>query len=117
MHAKKMGVSMNQAIVELLQTALADLPSGFRGAIYEDGETKDNLEKEIKFLWSRIDSLNEDISNFSSSIANANGENESEISSYRKFLLKRIHETDLESDELLKKVKALEARLKSIQNQ
>lgn len=77
-------------------------------------EDKNNIEREIDFIWQRISALNEDINNFSSMINTMNNTEDKENLLYRKFLLKRIHETDVESDELYKKVKLLEAQLKSI---
>lgn len=112
-HAQTMGTSMNQAIIDLLEDALAQLPTGYKPSPFNHDENKTNLEKEISFLWYRITSLNDDISNFSRDIANCERNEDRDTSTYRKFLIKRIQETDAEAEDLHKKVRILEDRLRS----
>ena len=114
LHAQTMGTSMNQTIIDLLEDALAQLPTGYKPPKYNPNENKTNLEKEINFLWQRINSLNEDISNFSRDVANFEKSEDINISTFRRFLIKRIHETDEEVEELLQKVRILEDRLRSL---
>ncbi|MCO6160683.1 Arc family DNA-binding protein [Asaia lannensis] len=113
-HAQAMGTSMNQAIIDLLEDALAQLPTGYKPPPFNHDENKTNLEKEINFLWYRINSLNDDISNFSRNIVESERSEDRDTSNYRKFLIKRIQETDAEAEDLHKKVRILEDRLRSL---
>ncbi|GBR01977.1 hypothetical protein AA102526_2677 [Asaia lannensis NBRC 102526] len=105
---------MNQAIIDLLEDALAQLPTGYKPPPFNHDENKTNLEKEINFLWYRINSLNDDISNFSRNIVESERSEDRDTSNYRKFLIKRIQETDAEAEDLHKKVRILEDRLRSL---
>ncbi|MBF0851023.1 Arc family DNA-binding protein [Gluconobacter sp. R75690] len=113
-HAKNRGMSMNQAIIDLLQDALAEFPAGIPKLKVIPEDNRNAIEKEIDFISLRINSLNDDFFELTNSLNNLNKLEDIESRTYRGYLINQILETNNELEDLNKKLRILEARLKSI---